>query len=449
MGTALYVPCLAIETITGGALKAIPLIITLGAVVTLYTMLGGIQAVIWTDIIQFCIMLTGVAVAISVILWNVDGGLAAVWRLGMDAGKIDFYYELPIPAGASLWDKFLLYMGEPKAMSAILITTICGRMAGYTSDQVMVQRFQTTKSLKDSRQAFIINACGDAIWTLGLAFVGLALFAFYQTHVLPPEIAENTDRIFPHFMATVFPTGLIGLVVAAILAASLSSIDSAINSCTSVIVVDFYNRLFLGRQVALPSKPAATLGKHNEAETAAAAPAAAAAPQALHHASPDADRESRRQLFVSRIATLCFGCVGILIAANVSRIGIVLEIGAKVIQTFTGPILGIYVLGMFTRRTSSAGVVAGGLIGTAAALFIAFGQKPVFGSEIITFIWPTVFGLVGTLIGGYVMSMILPGRATEQQKQLTWRNVMRQALPIEDGHGQPAAPATTPAAARV
>ncbi|HWP40811.1 MAG TPA: hypothetical protein VNL70_07785, partial [Tepidisphaeraceae bacterium] len=228
MGTALYVPCLAIETITGGALKAIPLIITLGAIVTLYTMLGGIQAVIWTDVIQFCIMLTGVAVAISVILWNVDGGIAAVWRLGMDAGKIDFYYELPIPEGASLWDKFLLYMGEPKAMSAILITTICGRMAGYTSDQVMVQRFQTTKSLKDSRQAFVINACGDAIWTLGLAFVGLALFAFYQTHQLPPDIAANTDRIFPHFMATVFPTGLIGLVVAAILAASLSSIDSAI-----------------------------------------------------------------------------------------------------------------------------------------------------------------------------------------------------------------------------
>src|SRR3954469_2248917 len=87
MGTALYVPCLAIETITGGALRAVPLIISIGVVVPLYTMLGGIEAVIWTDVIQFVIMLTGVVVALGVIIWNVDGGIGAVWNLASKEGR--------------------------------------------------------------------------------------------------------------------------------------------------------------------------------------------------------------------------------------------------------------------------------------------------------------------------------------------------------------------------
>jgi Na+/proline symporter len=423
MGTAMYVPALAIETITGGRIQAVPLIIVIGVVVTIYTMLGGIQAVIWTDVIQFVIMLTGVVVALGVILWNVDGGISAVWNLAAAEGRTSFYHHLTIPDGAGLWERFRIYLGEPRAMSAILITTVVGRMAGYTSDQVMVQRFQTTKSLKDARQAFIINAAGDALWTIGLAFVGLALFAYFQTHALPAEYRTNTDKVFPHFMANVFPTGVIGLVVAAILAASLSSIDSAINSCTSVIVVDFYNRLWLGRQV---TSTGAAAGAGGEAVVTSRDAAAA---------------DQRRQLRVSRIATACFGIVGILIASNVGRLGIVLEIGAKVIQTFTGPILAIYLLGMFSRRARSWGVMLGGIVGTGVALYIAFRGE----SLGITFIWPTVFGLVATVVVGYLASLMLP-RPEGEDLALTWREVMRRPLPDDVAEAPATAPAT-PAAA--
>lgn len=79
-----------------------------------------------------------------------------------------------------------------------------------------------------------------------LSFVGLALFAYFQRHTLPPDFA--TDRILPYFMLQTFPPAIVGLVIASLMAASLSSVDSAINSCTSVVVVDFYNRLVLGRQ---------------------------------------------------------------------------------------------------------------------------------------------------------------------------------------------------------
>ncbi len=413
MGTAMYVPALAIEAITGGRIQTVPLIIVIGSVVTIYTMLGGIQAVIWTDVIQFCIMLTGVAVAIGVILYNVDGGLTAVWSLAAAEGKTSLHFNLNLPDGASLWDRVRVYFGEPRAMSAIVIAAVVGRMAGYTSDQVMVQRFQTTKSLKDSRQAFIINAAGDVIWTLGLAFVGLALFAYFQMHALPDQYRENTDKVFPYFMANVFPTGVIGLVVAAILAASLSSIDSGINSCTSVIVVDFYNRLILGRQVNASGLAVASVSNSQPG----------ADPATMDLAQPDSGVDQRKQLLVSRVANVCFGILGIIIASNVGRIGIVLEIGAKVIQTFTGPILAIYLLGMFSRRARSYGVMLGGVFGTAVALYIAFADTG------ITFVWPTVFGFTTTMIVGYVASLPLPRPEGEEDLELTWRRVMSKPLP--------------------
>ncbi len=381
MGTAMYVPCLAISAVTGGRVPLLPTILVLGVVVTTYTMMGGIQAVIWTDVLQFFIMLTGLAVTIIVILSNIPGGIAEVWRLGAEAGKTNFTAPLISADGAGFIEQVRSYFQTSTTFSGILIAAVVGRMAVYCSDQVMVQRFQTTKSLSDARRAFIINAAGDAIWTLGLSFVGLALFAYFQLHALTPEIRANTDQIFPHFMATVFPTGVIGLVIAAILAASLSSIDSAINSCTSVFVVDFYGRLLKrGRPVVY---------------------------------------SQRHQLRVSRLATVAFGIIGMTLAANVGRIGIVLEIGNKVIQSFTGPLLGIYLLGMFTRRARNGGVLIGGVLGTFIAVYIAFFST-------IGFIWPTVFGLVATVGIGYAISLGIPGVVKDEQNQLTWSAVMRR-----------------------
>src|SRR5205814_2067595 len=144
------------------------------------------------------------------------------------------------------WMATAIYV--PCLVIAVVVAIVVGRMAGYTSDQVMVQRFQTTRSLSDARRAFVVNAAGDVLWMFGLSFVGLVLLAYF-THVpLPPEYAS--DKILPYFMSQVFPAGAVGLVVAAILAASLSSIDSAINSSTSVVVVDFYNRLFVPGEAA-------------------------------------------------------------------------------------------------------------------------------------------------------------------------------------------------------
>src|SRR6185503_15361924 len=360
MATAIYVPCLAINAATNGRADLTTMIVVLGVLVTLYTMLGGIQAVIWNDVIQFCIMFSGLAATVWITQAHVPGGLGEIWTAATAAGKTSLATPLDIAADAGLFDRVRLYFLQPINVTAIMFAMVLGRMAGYTTDQVMVQRFQTTASLKDSRQAFVINAAGDVLWMFGLSFVGLSLLAYYNHHPLPSEYAS--DKILPYFMSQAFPIGAVGLVIAAILAASLSSIDSAINSCTSVVVVDFYNRLVLGRQTD--------------------------------------DRggrgDDRRQVLVARVATVGFGALGTLLAINVSRIGSLLEIANKLINAFTGPLFGIYLLAMFSRRATAGPVLVAGLVGTFTSYYVAYRTS-------IGFMWPSTFGLAATLVVGFAL----------------------------------------------
>jgi len=268
---------------------------------------------------------------------------------------------------------------QPLNVVSIMCSMVVGRMASYTSDQIMVQRLQTTKSLKDARQAFIVNAAGDAIWMFALSFVGLALFAFFQTRPLPAGFA--TDKILPYFMSLTFPAGIVGLVIASIMAASLSSVDSAINSCTSVLVIDIYNRMIRGRETA-------------------------------RTAVSDA-----HDVLVSRIATAGFGVAGTILAMNVSKIGSLLEIANKLINAFSGPLFGIYILAMFSRRATSSAALVAGVVGSLTSYYVAYLSR-------IGFMWPSTLGFAATLVVGFVWSLVVPGRPGESALRLTWRSVM-------------------------
>jgi Na+/proline symporter len=288
------------------------------------------------------------------------------------------------PAAASLPAAIHSFFTQPVTVVSLLVALVVGRLAQYTSDQVMVQRLQTTRSLRDTRRAFVVNAAGDAVWMLGLCFVGLALFAYFAIHPLPA--AYSTDKLLPYFMSLAFPAGAVGLVIAAIMAASLSSIDSAINSCSSVAVVDLYNRVWRGRQVG--------------------------------HAM--SDEEQRRQVWASRIATLLVGAVGTALACNVSRIGSLLEINNRLVNAFTGPLFGIYLLAMFSARSRSEGVLAAGVAGAAASYYVAYDSG-------LSFLWPSTFGLLGTLIVGALVSAVWPAAIDAPGRALTWRAVMHRA----------------------
>ena len=409
MATAIYVPCLAINAATGGRVDLTTMILGLGLLVTAYTMLGGIQAVIWNDVIQFCIMFTGLAATVWLALSNVPGGVSEIWTAASQAGKTSLAAPIAMAADATLVDRIRLFFEQPINVTAILCAIVFGRMAGYTSDQVMVQRFQTTKSLSDSRRAFVVNAAGDALWMFGLSFVGLALLAYFIHHPAPADLAP--DKVLPYFMAQTFPPGAVGLVIAAILAASLSSIDSAINSCTSVVVIDLYNRFRVS---------AASAG-HDHLRTSSVPGSAPGVPSAA------ATADEARQVYVSRVATALFGVAGTLLATNVSRIGTLLEIANKLINAFSGPLFGIYLLAMFSRRATAWPVLVGGVTGTLTSYVVAYHSS-------IGFMWPSTFGLAATLIVGAVLTAVVGARPTADALRLTWWDVMRAEPALESEH---------------
>src|SRR5215471_20981888 len=221
MATAIYVPSLAISTATGDRIPVGLLVAGLGVIVTLYTALGGIEAVIWNDVAQFCVRFGGLAAVVAIAAASVTGGFSHIWDIASAAGKTSAIAPVDLGSGGFI-ERLQAFFFQPINVVSIMFSMVVGRMAYYTSDQIMVQRLQTTKSLKDARQAFIVNAAGDAI----------GLFAFFQSRPLPADFA--TDKILPYFMSLTFPAGIVGLVIASIMAESLSSVDSAINSCTSV-----------------------------------------------------------------------------------------------------------------------------------------------------------------------------------------------------------------------
>jgi SSS family transporter len=379
MATALYVPCLAIDAVTAGAIDLTTMIVVLGALVTFYTMLGGIQAVIWNDVLQFCVMFGGLAATVAIVIAQVPGGVSEVWSAADAAGKTTLWVPLAGTGASSAAASVQAFFTQPLNVPALLAALVVGRMAQYTSDQVLVQRLQTTATLRDTRQAFIIHAAGDALWMVGLSLVGLALFAYFQHQ--PPPAGLPADRLLPHFMSIAFPAGALGLVIAAILAASLSSIDSAVHSCSSVLIVDVYQR-WMGA------------------------------------ASADASHADDSAVRASRIATLLVGAVGTTLACNVARIGTLLEIANKLINAFTGPLFGMFILAMFSRRAGSAAALAGGLAGAVTSYVVAYHSS-------IGFLWPSTFGLVSTLVVGVAVTAFTPA-APAAKARFTWRAVMAQ-----------------------
>ncbi len=402
MGVALYVPCLAVKGTMGDDFDISGMVILFGAVVTLYTMLGGMAAIIWTDVLQFCVMFGGLFVTLAYIVTSVPGGIGQVWNAANEVGKLGFAATIHGFDSADLGGKLYLYFTTEVTFVGIVICILIGRLAAYTSDQVAVQRFQTITSFSEARKAFIVSALTDVVWMLVLGFVGLALFAFFKYQTFPPGI--QNDRILPYFMAQNFPVGLTGLVIASIFAASLSSVDAALNSTTSIVTVDFYNRLWLGRR-----------------DTAAEFSVA----------------EGRKQVAVSRMINACLGVCMTLIAANVEQMGEVYTIANKVLGAFFGILFGTFTLGMFNKRAQSGVVILAALCGLLASCFLSFfstltGLHATFasllGSNFVEFCnraswqWPPVLGVAVTLIVGYLGSRLMPAR---DDAQLTYWEVMR------------------------
>lgn len=226
MAIVLFLPAIALSTVTGIGVSTC--IVLMGVLATLYTVMGGIKAVIWTDVVQVFVLYGGALLSLVVLLIKTDGGLAAILSAGIDYDKFHMFNWT--------WD------WTTTAVWVVIVGNFFLNLVPYTSDQAVVQRYFTTKDEKAAAKSIWTNAALLLPSTLTLFLLGTGLWAFYRSN---PELlnpALPTDSIFPLFIAQQLPVGIAGLLIAAVFAASMSTLDSSLNSVSAALVTDFYVR---------------------------------------------------------------------------------------------------------------------------------------------------------------------------------------------------------------
>lgn len=226
MGTVMYLVGLALSEMTG--LDIFLVIGGLGVVIILLTLLGGIEAVIWMDVIQGFLLIGGGLLCVGILLFAPEGGPSSVFR------EIDVYDKVGF--GPYSWDFTQL------TFFVMAFNGIFYAIQKYGTDQTIVQRYLTAKNDKEAKKAAYIGVLMSVpVWALFM-FIGTALFAFYKLSAaaLPADI--TADAVFPFFIMTELPIGVTGLVVAALASAAISSLDSDMNCLAAIGVEDYYQR---------------------------------------------------------------------------------------------------------------------------------------------------------------------------------------------------------------
>lgn len=358
LAAATYAPALALEQVTG-----MPLWFTIlctGIVTTIYTTFGGMRAVIWTDVMQLIVLFGGQLAIVVIAITRVPGGLAQVIELGQQGGRLDVSLSFDPTVRVTLW--------------GLLLGAACMHLVQMATDQVSVQRYLTATSLKVAQRGLWLKLWLVLPVTAVFYGAGLVLYAFYQVHGDPLAAGKITkaDQILPYFVINELPHGLPGLFIAAIYAASMSTISAGINSLTSASLVDFYQRLW--RQPDLSEK---------------------------------------NQLRLARMLTFTYGGAVIVLAFLVEKLGTLLEATNKVISLIGGPLIGLFLLGMLCARATARGALTGWGAGLLVTLFVCFGTR-------ISFMWYALIGAATTMVVGYALSRFGPPPTAKQLDGLTW-----------------------------
>lgn len=227
MALVLYLPSLALTAVTG--IDIYTCIILMGFITIIYCTMGGVEAVVWGDVVQGIILVGGALLAVVYLAFSTEGGVGG-------------FFEIAIAN-----DKFKLFDWSLDWRSATFWVIILGGMANnlisYTSDQTVIQRYLTTKDERSARQSIMMNGMMSVFISIAFFAIGAGLYTFFKTH--PAELdytMAKADTIFPFFMMSQLPAGLAGLLIAAIFAATMSTISSNINSVATAFSIDFYKR---------------------------------------------------------------------------------------------------------------------------------------------------------------------------------------------------------------
>ena len=230
IGMILFLVSLVIHNLTGWSYYSIIIITGIG--VTLYTVIGGIEAVIWTDVVQVIILFGGALLTVILLFFGMPEGPGQVLEIAKEYDKFslgDWRLDLTLP---TVW--------------SIILFGIMENLRNFGVDQNYVQRYQTVGSTKEAAKSVWIAAATYIPVSALFLLIGTALFSWYHVH--PEQLTESLraaemgDKIYPHYIVTQLPIGVRGLLISAIFAAAMSSADSSLNSVSSLTLLDFYKK---------------------------------------------------------------------------------------------------------------------------------------------------------------------------------------------------------------
>lgn len=352
-GIRLFTTALVISVVTQVPVTFV--VIVLGAAMILYTMRGGVSAVIWTDVVQMFVYIAG-AVAVAIALLNrIPGGWDEVIRVGRETGRFAF-----IDLGYQPGSWFPFDLSKPYTLWAGLFGGVALTLSTHGTDQFLVQRLLSARSAREASRGLILS--GFIVFAQFILFlmIGVMLYAFYQQAPIP-QILSRTDQILPVFVVSQLNHGLAGFIVAAIVAAALSP---SLNAMAATTISDFY----------------------------------------LPYINPTADQAT--QMRVSKQVTVGWGIVqlGVAIGAQWMERS-VLDAGLAVLSFASGSVLGAFLLGTLAPSVSERDTFLGMIAGLAVMTAVWWGGS-------VAFTWYVLIGAVTTCVVAFLSAAIGPRRTT-------------------------------------
>jgi SSS family solute:Na+ symporter len=361
MGTVLFLVAVAINKMTD--INSFAILAVVGMVLIIVNLKGGMQAVIWLDVFQGFMLFASGVICLGILLFSIKGGAPEALRVATENGR----------AGFGPYD----FKFTQLTLVVMIINGAFYAIQKYGTDQTVVQRYLTAKTDKSAIKASLLGiSLTIPIWTMFM-FIGTALFVFYKQQDLPAGM--KAESVFPHFMMTQLPTGVVGFIVAALISAAICSLSADLNSLGAVGVEDYYKKIKRGR----PDKEYLKAGK--------------------------------LLVVLSGLVSVGIGAI-YLSTGNEGVLGVVFTLYA----IFSGGIVGIFLLGVFSARANRQGVNIGII---ACILFTAYAfltSTPVgihnkkllldFGKYNFThhILMLGVYSHLVVIVVGYVASLFFP-----------------------------------------
>lgn len=358
MALVLFLPSLAMSAVTG--INIFACIVMMAIVTIIYCTMGGMEAVVWGDVVQGIILVGGAFLAAGYLIFNTGGGVSDFFHIAADNDKFRLFDWSFDYRNATFW--------------VVILGGLANNLISYTSDQTVIQRYLTTKDEKSAAHGILTNGLMSVFVTIAFFAIGTGLYTFFKTHpdMMDLTMAKN-DAIFPFFMMSQLPAGIAGLLIAAIFAATMSTISSNINSVSTAFTVDIWKRL----------RP---------------------------------NINDKGIVYTARITGIVSGIIGMVIAILMATVNIqsLLDYFNTILGLLSGGIGGLFLMGIFFPRISAGNALAGFVCGTTVVFLMNFYTDVNF----------LLFGFVSiavSVIVGLLLSFVRPNK--KGLKGLTWKTL--------------------------